>query len=133
MILKSLTNYLIGNAMIFKKLYKIGTNGKLELFGIDGLNHMAISIIVMVIVIGIVLLLFNLFWAKVATVITLVVLTIVWYLIEHFQEVKMIERYPSRPKHPWNFLKWSRARTVADMGYPLFANLMITWHMLAVV
>ena len=109
-----------------KRFYKHSEDsGKLELFGIDGLEHAVISAFVMVVVPVITFFAFSKEWIQTATIITFVVLTMVWFFIEQSQERKMykksydkvFKRY-TRPKNFWRFWQWSKARLV-DMFYRL--------------
>lgn len=115
-----------------KKFYSPANNGKMELFGIDGMEHTVISAAIHVFVMTIVFLMlfkgynptsyeYAIFWMKNAGIITFIIMRFVWFFIEKSQEKNMILTDPDRPKELWKFWTWSSARKV-DMYYPLIGD-----------
>lgn len=106
---------------LLSKLYKLAPNGKKELFGIDGIQHAVASILIMSIVYGLLYTQYGKEAAQIGNYVTWVIMRIFWYLTEHFQEKKMWQNNPNRPKNLWKFWDWSKARKV-DMYYPAIGD-----------
>jgi len=111
-----------------KRFYKIAPNGKLELLGKDGLEHLLISLFVMIACPSLVGVIYGLKWALVAAIITFIVLRFVWFFIEQFQERIMYKKSwnallkkHTRVKNFWKFWQWSSARKV-DMTHPFYGD-----------
>ena len=108
---------------LIAKLYKKAPNGKMELLGVDGLNHLVIDVAVMLGVLGATLLVVNReggnphYWMPRAALWTWLVMRVVWFVIEWRQEMAMTTREPEK-----NPLKWSRARWAADQGIPFLGG-----------
>ena len=117
---------------LLKKFYKKAPNGKLELFGKDGMEHTVISAFVMVAVFIPSYLLLSGNWAIFSISLTYLILRLVWYWIEHEQEKAMWINDHSRPKNLWKFWLWSRARKV-DIYYPFYGDTLLLGVMLWVM
>lgn len=102
------------------KFYKLAPNGKLELFGIDGMNHLFISALPMIVTISL-FFYFNPIYLIPATFTMWLIMRIVWFVIEYVQEKKMLKADENRIDHSWKFWKWTKSRHV-DMLYPLYGD-----------
>lgn len=105
-----------------KKWYKKDDKGVDQLFGVDGMEHGAISGAVMLATLVVTFTLTrNVHITFIAGVVAWFIMRVVWFWIEHDQEVKMGS---VRKNYPWNIFKWSKARWV-DMVYPFIGDSII--------
>lgn len=122
-----------------EKYYRMAPNGKQELWGRDGAEHLVISAFVMVVV-PIAVVLFTIagfhllntsteylsfsHLAVISSGMAWIVMRVVWFAIEFIQEKNMIDKHNHDPENLWKFWKWSDARK-KDMLFPFVGDTII--------
>jgi len=112
------------NKMTLGRWYKPSSNGKMELWGVDGANHGVYAALITLIVMGIGLISLPLFWVKVAMTITSITIVLFFFGLEVGQEYKRLESHGTYG----NPLLWWRTENaqIEDFCFPSLATIIIT-------